>query len=262
MNVAPSRAGGGSRVSLGAVSCAFACAALVAALAAAGAMLGDAMPQVSSGGDVLSVAFGDAKRAISLSMVQKADSYFHGGIDMECHEAHGHHGEDEGGEGHGGEERREVSGDARGGFRDPWRWINSRIRAPEVHRHLQGAEAIHTIPWLWASVRADPHNVDAWTTAWFLARNSVKDADLAWRIIEEGKAKNPGSLEILFYEARHVYDSGMGDAARAEGLFRHIVETALARCGGDESALSEDDAWMLKYSRSYLEDIAKKRAAK
>jgi len=263
------------------------------------------MPQVSNGGDVLSVAFGDAKHAISLSMVEKADSYFHGGIDMECHDAHGHderhsaegehecpechghheghecpecHGHHDGHEGHEGHEhhheghgeegehsdegRHEESGGIFHGFPDPWRWIDSRIRAPDVHRHLEGAEAIHTIPWLWASVRADPHNVDAWTTAWYLAHNSIKDLDLAWRIIEEGKAKNPESLEIRYYEARHVYNSGKGDAVKAEALFKNIVETALGRCGGDETALAENDAWMLKFARSYLEDIAKKRAAK
>ena len=49
------------------------------------------MPQVVSGDDALSVAFGDAKSTISAAMVHKADSYFHGGIDMECAEAHDHH---------------------------------------------------------------------------------------------------------------------------------------------------------------------------
>ena len=49
------------------------------------------MPQIVQGDDALSVAFGDAKCTISAAMVRKADSYFHGGIDMECAEGHGHH---------------------------------------------------------------------------------------------------------------------------------------------------------------------------
>ena len=49
------------------------------------------LPQVVQGDDALSVAFGDAKSTISAAMVHKADSYFHGGIDMECKEHHHHH---------------------------------------------------------------------------------------------------------------------------------------------------------------------------
>ena len=49
------------------------------------------LPQVVRGDDALSVAFGDAKSTISAAMVHKADSYFHGGIDMECKEHHDHH---------------------------------------------------------------------------------------------------------------------------------------------------------------------------
>ena len=49
------------------------------------------LPQVVQGDDALSVAFGDAKSTISAAMVHKADSYFHGGIDMECKEHHDHH---------------------------------------------------------------------------------------------------------------------------------------------------------------------------
>ena len=49
------------------------------------------LPQVVQGDDALSVAFGDAKSTISAAMVHKADSYFHGGIDMECKEHHDQH---------------------------------------------------------------------------------------------------------------------------------------------------------------------------
>jgi len=52
------------------------------------------LPQVVQGDDALSVAFGDAKSTISAAMVHKADSYFHGGIDMECKEHHDHHDHD------------------------------------------------------------------------------------------------------------------------------------------------------------------------
>ena len=48
-------------------------------------------PQRAQGDGVFSVAFGDVRSTISAAMVHKADSYFHGGIDMECKEHHDHH---------------------------------------------------------------------------------------------------------------------------------------------------------------------------
>ena len=43
------------------------------------------MPQALAGGDFLSVLLGDAKKDISGAMLREADSYFHGGVDMDCH---------------------------------------------------------------------------------------------------------------------------------------------------------------------------------
>lgn len=42
------------------------------------------LPQAVQGSDVLSVVFGDAKKVISAAMLQKADSYFHGGGGHGC----------------------------------------------------------------------------------------------------------------------------------------------------------------------------------
>ena len=245
------------------------------------------MPQASSGGDVLSVAFGGAKDTISAAMLHKADSYFHGGVDMDCtidrdhdcdencgHDHHHHHhhadGEDHGHDGDHDEDHGEDHGHdgdhdgeavaERGAGGDPWRWINVRVRAPEIEKHLEGDKAVETMPWFWASVKANPHNIDAWTTAWFIARSAMHDRALAWRVIEEAKAKNPDSLEIALTEARHVYDSGRGDSAAARRMFESVAAAALDRCGGDESKLSEGDRWSLKFARTYISDIEKKHS--
>ena len=198
------------------------------------------MPQVVSGGDALSVAFGDAKAVLSAFMVQKADSYFHGGVDMEGHE----HVE--------GREHRESRP-------DPWRWINARIRAPEVERHLEGGRTVEILPWLWASVRADPHNVDAWTTAWHTANNMMKDKSLGAEILAEGIRRNPNSVELLFYLGRHVYDRGRGDAAEAERTFARAREVGLDICGGELARLKGKDAEALALALDYLSAFAEKR---
>ena len=212
----------------------------------------DRLPQVARGGGALSVAFADAKETISAAMVQKADSYFHGGIDMDCHAAHGHdhehdHDHDEC---HHDHDKPQKSVDF-----DPWRWINSHVRAPERHVHLDGEKSAETLPWFWAAVRADPHNVEAWTTAWYVADKMIKDRALARRVLEDAKAKNPDSLEIAFAEARFVYDGGKGDAAAARRILEKAIELGNRKCGGQLSELSGRDAETFRRMQEYLSDI-------
>lgn len=223
-------------------------AAAVLALAI-GSFPTEARPQLATGGDVLSVAFGDAKALVSAALVHKADSYFHGGVDVECHGGHDHH---------EGECCEHCETDAPHRFwDDPWAAINRRVRAPEVDRHLQGAEAVELMPWFWASVRANPHNVEAWTAAWHVANETMKDPALAMRVVAEARRANPESLELMLCEARTVFAHGKGDALRARPLFRAVGEAAQARCGGDLSRLDENDRWMYAFSTNYLAECEK-----
>ena len=89
----------------------------------------------------------------------------------------------------------------------------------------------------WASVKADPHNIDAWTTAWYTANTMLKDRVLARRILDEAKAKNPDSLEIAWTEARFVYQGGKGDVAAAMRLLDEARAT-----GADTPVVGEIEA--------------------
>ena len=190
------------------------------------------LPQVARGDGALAVLFGDARETISHALVHKADSYFHGGIDMECK----HLGEHDDHDHKDCHVRHDHVEETHAAF-DLWRWINSHVRAPEQHIHLDGKKSVELMPWFWAAVKADPHNIDAWTTAWYVANNMLKDKALARRVIDEAKAKNPDSLGIAFTEARFVYDGGRGDAAAAEHLLERALESANRRCGGRLSGL-------------------------
>lgn len=210
----------------------------------------DRLPQVASGGDALSVAFADAKATIAAAMVQKADRYFHGGIDIDCHcsedchdDAHGHS--------CGHHEHEHTHGGGDDSF-DPWRWINLHVRAPERHIHLDGEKVVETLPWFWAAVRADPHNVDAWTSAAYAADRMMGDKSLARRIIAEAREKNPDSMEVAMMEARIAYDGGAGDLAEATRLFELVVSLGKRRCGGELSALTERDAGLYHAAVDYL----------
>ena len=221
---------------------------------------GSRMPQTAQGDDVLSVAFADAKATISAAMVHKADSYFHGGIDIDCHEAH-EHPHDRGG--HGVHQHEGEHADGRESpASDPWRWINCHVRAPEKHVHLDGDEAVELMPWFWASVRADPHNIEAWTAAWYAANSMLKDKKLARRIIDEAKAKNPDSLEIAWTEARFVYDGGNGDVASAERILGNARAMGRRKCGGRLSDLSPHEAEVYCNILEYLAKIHQGRGDK
>ena len=222
------------------------------------------LPQLVRGDDALAVAFGGARETISLAMVHKADSYFHGGIDMECTLGHDHdedrdHDHDRG-EGCGCNHEHSVESNNQtikqsNNIQDPWLWINSHIRAPEVERHLEGEKAVEMMPWLWASVKADPHNIDAWTTAWYTANNMLKDRALAARVLAEARARNPESLELLLTEARHLYDRGRGDLVAAERVFAEVRDKAFARCGGDLEKLSENDRRDCRFALDVLRSL-------
>lgn len=193
-------------------------------------------PQLVRGDDALAVAFGGARETISLAMVQKADSYFHGGIDMD-----------------GGEEKVEKVGGGEGG--DWWAWIDSKIRAPQVHRHLDGGESVEMLPWLWAAVKSDPHNAEAWSVAWYAAKHIMKDSATAERVLAEAKAKNPDSIEIAFTEGRAFYDGGKGDLAAAKRAFARTVALAEAKCGGDVAALSPREEEAYRFAKNYLDGL-------
>lgn len=189
--------------------------------------------QRTSGNDVLSVAFGDAKVTIGRAMIQKADSYFHGGVDD-----------------HGAQRRHSSF--------DPWRWINERVQAPHVHRHLEGERAVELIPWLWAAVKANPRDTDAWTSAWYIAGRQMKNWPLACRIAAEGMRQNPQALDIACVLARGFKEC---DPQQAEAQFRSARKLAIEKCGGRLSRLDERDGEAFLEILNYLSTYESDKAA-
>ena len=203
-------------------------------------MPAEELPQRVSGDDALSVAFGGAKEAIGQAMFRKADSYFHGGIDCDCpHDQH-----------HDEDSCEPCAPQSNNSFPDPWRWINDRVRAPDVHTHLDGEKAVEMIPWLWASVKANPRNAEVWTSAMYVAEKMLKDDALVRRILDEAKAKNPRSAEIAFAEGKFLYKQGKGDVPAAKAAF----ERAKALLAGDNSESAER---LRRMADGYLTHIGK-----
>ena len=233
------------------------------------AMPSGILPQAGSDIDFLSVLLGDAKADLSYAMIHEADSYFHGGIDMECHElhAHGHNMHGDGHEhdvdvhdhgknchcghcGHGNETRVEKN------F-DPWRWINSHIRAPEIERHLEGTKAVEMMPWFWMAVKSDPHNEEAWSTAWYVAAHMMKDDMLAFKIAEEGWRLNPESVELACVLGRAYRAPKTTDLGKSEAMFEDALEI-----GRRKEKMTEKEGSSFCEALGYLSEYAAKRKDK
>ena len=217
------------------------------------------LPQGWTGEDILSVLLGDAKKDISDSMVRTADSYFHGGVDIDCHfEGHDYEGHTcpEDGDcphhGHGHHEGKSKSETDPGRRVDPWRWINGHIRAPEVDRHLGQEKAKEMLPWFWMAVRSNPHNTEAWTTAWFAAASLMKDPNLARKVAEEAYQANPDALDVLCVLGRTYRLEGIQDEGKAIAAFSKLRRAGLRKCGGNPDKLSDVDKASFLQALDYL----------
>lgn len=224
------------------------------------------LPQGQVGEDVLSVLLGDAKKDISASMVRTADSYFHGGVDINCHlddhdhdhdghvcgevAACPHHGRDH----HDHDDHEDDTGRVvvSNLHFDPWRWINGHVRAPEIDLHLEGEKAKEMLPWFWMAVRSNPHNIEAWTTAWYAAARIMKDSQLALKVAQEACQANPDNLEVLCILGRTYRIEGLRDDVQAIAAFSKAREKGLRASGGNLSELSEEDKDSFLQSLDYL----------
>ena len=213
------------------------------------------MPQALADGDFLSVLLGDAKKDISSAMLHEADSYFHGGVDIDCHHPHDHdhdHGHEHGHD-HDSVELK-LDPPANVHVFDPWRWINTHIRAPEIDRHLEGDKAVEMMPWFWVAVKSDPHNVQAWSMAWYSALYIMGDEALSLRIADEGYRLNPESIELADDLGRSYRAETTRNPEKSEAMFRVAVEIA-----GNKGELEERDSLAFFNAVGYLADSARKR---
>lgn len=222
------------------------------------------LPQGQVGEDVLSVLLGDAKKDISASMVRTADSYFHGGVDIDCHLDDHDHDEHACGEGaacpHHGHDHHDHDHPEDDAERvvtsnlhfDPWRWINGHVRAPEIDRHLEGEKAKEMLPWFWMAVRSNPHNIEAWTTAWYAAARIMKDSQLALKVAHEACRANPDNLEVLCILGRTYRIEGLRDDVQAIAAFSKAREKGLLASSGNPSELSEEDKDLFLQALDYL----------
>jgi tetratricopeptide (TPR) repeat protein len=137
--------------------------------------------------DAVSRLFGSGREVISQHLYTEADRYFHQGV------GHVH-------------ER---------AFQDhPYlRW--AQAITPGEHVELEGESIAEIMPWLRMATKADPRNIQAYTTAafWLGTQNDVEAAN---KVLEEARRMNPGDYRVSLALGQLFYHHGLLDRALVE----------------------------------------------
>jgi hypothetical protein len=204
----------------------------------------DAMPQKSDS-DPLAILFGDVRMLIGRRMIGKADEYFHGGVtDIDCSLEHSHHDHAHGPHDHDDHDHPDLQAfhdlqdgkDDHEAVRAPWHFVTRAIRLPSIERHLEGESTREILPWLWAALRVDSGNVNAYANAAYVLDSLYGDKDKALAVLEEGLATNPESAELEFQKGELLL-RGFKAPGKAEAAFR----AALAKAPRDKHLENRDD---------------------
>lgn len=235
---------------------------LAAALAwTIGRLQADARVQFAGeAGDLLSVFFHDARAVLGKSLVTRADSYYHGGVSMDggVHHDHDHdHDDHDDDDDHDQDHPRPALWKGRYGLRDPWAWLNGRLRLQE-HRHLRGREVEEIIPWIWAACRASPNNIEAYAMGWYVLAKMRRQPEAGLVVLEEGIRNNPLDLELAYTLGQTLY-TDFRKPEEAAAAFEALRRKAREKSQGDLKTLTENDGRMLANALVYLATMARAR---
>jgi len=163
-----------------------------------------------TGGSFISQVLGEGKGIVSGMSLLQADRYYHGGVYQVCDHFTGE------GEDHPGEGESEDLFPGHDLKAKPYNLLFRLAGETKItkHVHLEGDQLKEMIPWLYYSVKADPHNVGAVTLAAYYLSQRFGRVDEAVALLEQGRRDNPDSWEI-YAELGNIYFSKMGDVDKA-----------------------------------------------
>ncbi len=123
---------------------------------------------------VSAAILGDSRVALSQHFFETADLYFHKGAE------HIH--------------KKKFSNDI-------FQRI-SHIVSPTKHVHIAHSNIKEIMPWLWLSIKTNPHNLETYLTASFWLANSAGKPDVAMQVLEEAQKNNPYNYQVQIEKGR------------------------------------------------------------
>lgn len=126
--------------------------------------IGDNKNETTLGGAIL----GESRLAFSKHFEKKADLYLHQGVEQQHKQA----------------------------FTNSLFQIMYADISPTRHVHVKDIDAKETLPWLWLSIKMDPHNIETYLIAAYWLSCHVKRPDIAHQVLHTGRINNPMNYEI------------------------------------------------------------------
>lgn len=191
----------------------------------------NSLPQVPCD-SVLTLLLGDARQQLSQMLYDKVEEYFHGGVrNVVCEQGLTGGGDDA----HHDEEHGHPDASPARAAADPWAWLDGQVHVQE-HTHLKNETAVELLPWIWASCRASPKNVQAFVAGSYVLARMVGRPEEGARLLEEGIGKNPQSDELRFSLGELLLNR-LHDPARAEPYFLSALQKNAPAAGkaGEEA---------------------------
>lgn len=137
--------------------------------------------------DAVSRLFGSGREVISQHLYTEADRYFHQGVGHIHEQAFANH---------------------------PYlRW--AQAITPTEHNELRGDSIAEIMPWLRMATKANPRNIEAYTTAAFWL-GTQDDVDAASKVLEEARGKNPDDYRVSLALGQLFYHHDLLDQALVE----------------------------------------------
>jgi tetratricopeptide (TPR) repeat protein len=158
---------------------------------------------------------GEGRSAVSASLYEQADLYFHKGVGVAT--------------------KRAITND----------WFQRSLDeiSPHAHRHTEGVDSAEILPWLRMATSADPHNVEAFLVMSFWLVTGVNRPDLAAQVLAEAQRQNPRDYRVPQEQGRMAIHEGRLPDARRK------VEMALSRW---PSGLPEDRQALLDKAELFV----------
>ena len=159
------------------------------------------------GGSMAAALVGDSRTALAHRFFQQADLYFHRGVEHEAETA----------------------------FSDGIFQRAAERVDPTGHVHLEPDRIKEMMPWLSASLRMDPHNIENHLVTAFWLANKGGEPEIAQEILREAQVSNPRAYAIQIARGRIYLQQQQTEAAE------RCFSAALAFWPGDDDP-GDDDA--------------------